>query len=219
MHLPSVFAPKSDSTAAASVNVRRKFDPTAASDEELSRIFERTFGKPREKVMKKQLKKPSAQGNSQNGKNSRKLVHSGPEYLLVDAYNIIFAWESLKAAAADNIDLARAQLVNRLINYRAVKGCELIAVFDAYKVKGGTGSIERVNGISIVYTKEAETADTYIERVSHELAKDHLVRVATSDGPEQMIIVGNGALRVSAAAFEKEVEAVERSIEEYLSHS
>ncbi len=220
MHLPSVFAPKSDNTAAASANVRRKFDPTAASDEELSRIFERTFGKPREKVMKKQLKKPSAQGNFQNKKGEKsKKMHSGPEYLLVDAYNIIFAWDSLKSAAADNIDLARSLLINRLINYRAVKGCELIAVFDAYKVKGGTGSVENINGISIVYTKEAETADTYIERVSHELARDHLVRVATSDGPEQMIIVGNGALRVSAAAFEKEVEAVERAIEEYLSHS
>lgn len=217
MHLPSVFAPKSDNNAAVSANVRKKFDPTAASDEELNKIFERTFGKPRENVTKKQLKKPSAQDNFKSGKSRKTYI--GPEYLLVDAYNIIFAWESLKAAAADSIDLARTQLINRLINYRAVKGCELIAVFDAYKVKGGTGSIESVNGISIVYTKEAETADTYIERVSHELAKNHLVRVATSDGPEQMIIVGNGALRLSASAFEKEIEAVERSIEEYLSNS
>lgn len=220
MHLPSVFAQKSSDTAAQSANVRKKFDPTAVSDEELNRICERTFGKPREKVMKKQLKKPSAQGGSSKGKRSGKApICSGPEYLLVDAYNIIFAWESFKTAAADNVDLAREQLVNRLINYRAVKGCELIAVFDAYRVKGGTGSIESRNGISIVYTKEAETADTYIERVSHELAREHRVRVATSDGPEQMIIVGNGALRVSAAAFEKEVEAVERAIEEYLSDS
>lgn len=214
MHLPSVLAAKKADFAVQSSGVRKKFDPNAATDEELNRIFERTFGKPREKSPKKQLKKPSA---TENKKVKNIVAHSGPEYLLVDAYNIIFAWNSLKSYAAENIDLARSVLINRLINYRAVKGCELIAVFDAYKVKNNPGSIEKQNGISIVYTKEAETADTYIERVSHELAKNHLVRVATSDGPEQMIIVGNGALRVSAAAFEKEVTAVEKSIEEYLS--
>ena len=91
-------------------------------------------------------------------------------------------------------------------------------MFDAYKVKNNPGNVETINGISVVYTKEAETADTYIEKVSHKLSKNHTVRVATSDGLEQLIILGNGALRVPASAFEKEVCAVEEAIEEFLNN-
>ena len=137
---------------------------------------------------------------------------SGPEYLLVDGYNIIFAWDELKAVAQESLDAARKALCDLLCNYQGYRKCELIAVFDAYKVRGGQGSVEKYHNIHVVYTKEAETADAYIERATYELGKRHRVRVATSDGPEQLIILGHGALRVSAAAFREEVEAVQGQI-------
>ena len=129
---------------------------------------------------------------------------------------MIFSWEELKKTAGVNLDAARNTLVNILCNYRGYKKCELILVFDAYKVRGGAGEVEQVGGISIVYTKEAETADMYIEKVSHQLSKDNRVRVVTSDGMEQLIILGGGALRVSSAAFLEEVRSAEREIREIL---
>jgi len=140
----------------------------------------------------------------------------GKEYLLVDGYNVIFAWDELKNAARSSLDLARNLLINRLCNYQGFCGTEIILVFDAYKVKKNPGSVEEFRNISVVYTKEAETADAYIEKVSHELTKKHRVRVATSDGTEQMIILGNGALRVPAAAFHKELVDAEKAIREII---
>ena len=126
-------------------------------------------------------------------------IHSeDTEYLLVDGYNIIFSWDELRDIAARDVNAAREALVNVLSNYQGVRRCHLILVFDAYKVKGGTGSIEQRGGIHIVYTKEAETADMYIEQASYDLSRKHRVRVATSDGMEQMIILGHGAERLSA---------------------
>lgn len=212
MHIESVLKEKEE-TVYVPAERTRKFDASSVSDDELMMIFEKTFGKPREKVYERKLKKASA--DSKPHTKSRHLP-DGPEYLLVDGYNIIFAWKSLSDVAKDNIDLARTQLINRLINYKAVKGCELIVVFDAYKVKNNPGYLEKINDISVVYTKEAETADTYIEKATHRLSKNHIVRVATSDGMEQLIILGNGALRVPASAFEKEVCAVEAAIDDFL---
>ena len=139
-----------------------------------------------------------------------------PEYLLVDGYNIIFAWEELAELAKTDLDAARHRLIQILCNYQGYRRCELILVFDAYKVKGNPGNIERQHGIHVVYTKEAETADMYIEKVTHTLAKEHRVRVATSDGLEQIIILGHGAVRVPARQFREEVEQVERAIREIL---
>ena len=216
MHLDSALAPKKQEVY-SEFRPSKKFDPLSVSDDELNMIFERTFGKTKSRYVPNDNKKPSAKSNiNSNYKAKTKQVYSGPEYVLVDGYNIIHSWESLKSVSKDDLNLAREQLINRLINYKAIAGCELIVVFDAYKVKGNQGSIEYINGISVVYTKEAETADSYIEKVSHKLAKDHLVRVATSDGLEQMIILGNGALRVSAPAFEKEVVSVENAIDDFL---
>ena len=141
---------------------------------------------------------------------------SGPEYLLVDGYNIIFAWEELKAIARESLDAARKALCDLLCNYQGCRKCQVIAVFDAYKVRGGRGSVEKVHNIHVVYTKEAETADAYIERATYELGKRHRVKVATSDGPEQLIILGHGALRVSAAAFREEMEEVQGQIAQVL---
>ena len=137
--------------------------------------------------------------------------------MLVDGYNIIFAWEELKKTAMSNLEHARHELTERLCNYQGFSKQEIILVFDAYKVHKNPGSIESFRNIKVVYTKEAETADTYIEKAAYKLSKDHIVRVATSDGPEQMIILGSGALRVPAMSFIKELTDAEKAIREFLS--
>ncbi len=132
------------------------------------------------------------------------------EYLLVDGYNVIFAWDDLKALAAVNIDSARDKLIDVMSNYQGYVGCELILVFDAYKVKQNPGSITKHGNIHVVYTKEAETADMYIEKTTHELGRKYKVTVASSDGLEQLIIMGQGALRMSSRGLREEVERVNR---------
>jgi small GTP-binding protein len=212
MHLESALKEKED-TIQDTVYSAKNFDASKISDDELNRIFEMTFGKPKEKqdtVKNRTGQKPY--------KSKEKPVGLKEEYILVDGYNIIFAWEDLRKKAEESIDLARNTLITKLINYKAVKGCRLAVVFDAYKVKGNLGEIENTNGIDVVYTKEAETADSYIERLSHTLSSMYLVRVATSDSLEQMIIVGAGALRVSAKQFEKEVTDVENAIQNFLNN-
>lgn len=138
------------------------------------------------------------------------------EYLLVDGYNIIFAWKELSSLAEKSIDAARDRLINILCNYQGIKKIEVILVFDAYKVTGGTGSVEKNGSIYVVYTKEAETADSYIERTTHELRKQHKVTVATSDGLEQVIIIGSGALRMSASDLYQDVRSVSKNISEFI---
>ena len=130
------------------------------------------------------------------------------EYLLVDGYNIIFAWEDLRELAKVNIDSARGKLKDILCDYQGYTGVKLILVFDAYKVKGGVEKNEKYHNIDDVYTKEAQTADQYIERTVHEIGKKYHVTVATSDGLEQLIIWGQGAYRMSAAGFREEIERV-----------
>ncbi len=208
-HVESGIASEADGEAEtqAAEYVRR-----IADDDELMRIFEKTYGPVKRRggsSMKIRRAEPRPKYRSRP-------VRQGPLYLLVDGYNIIFAWETLKKAAEESLDLARELLINRLANYRGFTQCELILVFDAYKVKGNRGEVENVHGISVVYTKEAETADMYIEKVTHELGKKHRVRVATSDNLEQLIILGAGAVRVSAAEFEKEVCDTENEIRSYL---
>lgn len=139
------------------------------------------------------------------------------EYLLVDGYNVIFAWDDLKALAAVNIDSARDKLIDIMSNYQGYVGCELILVFDAYKVKQNLGSITKHGNIHVVYTKEAETADMYIEKTTHELGRKYKVTVASSDGLEQLIIMGQGALRMSSRGLREEVERVNRILrDDYL---
>lgn len=188
-----------------------RFKEQKATEKELKEIFERTYGKI---------------NNDPNRFNERTKPKPVPkdkpfvmrpiametEYVLVDGYNIIFAWDNLRTVAKESLDLARSQLIQLLCNYQGYRRCELIAVFDAYKVKGGKGEVEQVGGISIVYTKEAETADMYIEKTTRILGRRHRVRVATSDGMEQLIILGSNALRVSASEFYTEVMETERAI-------
>ena len=139
---------------------------------------------------------------------------SKEEYLLVDGYNIIFAWESLKELAAVNIDGARGKLLDILCNYQGIKKCNLIVVFDAYRVKGHQTEMLDHHNIHVVYTKEAETADAYIEKFAHENGRKYHVTVATSDGLEQIIITGQGCHLLSAREFEREVEAANQTLRE-----
>ena len=205
-------APKPEEAKEPETRRSAAYAGTIEQDKELQAIFERTYGtvKRRDFLPPKPPRRPAAPEAWERRPASRQ--SSGPEYLLVDGYNIIFAWDELKAVAQESLDAARKALCDLLCNYQGYRKCELIAVFDAYKVRGGQGSVEKYHNIHVVYTKEAETADAYIERATYELGKRHRVRVATSDGPEQLIILGHGALRVSAAAFREEVEAVQGQI-------
>ncbi len=141
------------------------------------------------------------------------------EYLLVDGYNIIFAWEDLNALARTNLAGARDALIHLMANYQGYKKIGVILVFDAYRVPGGTGAVEKHGGLYVIYTKEAETADSYIERTTYQIGKKYRVRVATSDGAEQAIILGAGALRMSAGMLRQEMNAtrdeISRIIEEH----
>ena len=214
MHLPLTISDKEDTETKEQRNVKAaRFMEKAVSDEELMAIFEMTYGKINRDPIRAFKKTKSV---SFDDKKVRLPQYEGPDYLLVDGYNIIFAWDDLKKIAEDNLDAARAELIHRMCNYQGYNGDELILVFDAYRVKGKHRDVEKYCNINIVYTKESETADSYIEKVSHELSKKHRVRVATSDGIEQMIILGNGAMRISASEFRKRVQAAESAIKEYI---
>lgn len=183
---------------------------TFEQDKELQGIFERTYGKVERKAFEPAPK--PARTSLDDAKYNIQTQHVDTEYLLVDGYNIIFAWDELKKVAAQDIEAARELLVSILSNYQGFRKCKVILVYDAYKVKGNPGSVQTVNGIKVVYTKEAETADTYIERATYELRRERRVRVATSDNLEQVIILGHGAMRVSARTFHAEVEEAEGQI-------
>ncbi len=175
------------------------------TEEELEEIFTRTYGAV------KRDRNRFARNKGQERIESAPVYKPKPkvkqeEYLLVDGYNIIFAWEELKELAQVNIDGARDRLMDILCNYQGYRQNTVILVFDAYKVKGNPGSVSKYHNIYVVYTKEAETADQYIEKTVHEIAGKYQVTVATSDALEQMIIWGKGAIRLSAPGLKEEVE-------------
>lgn len=197
-----------DAAPAPSPRRAAAYRATLEEDAELMKIFERTYGPIKRDPLAafrpvKKTERPDFAAQSWT---------IAPEYLLVDGYNLIFAWEELSALAKQSLDAARTRLADILCNYQGYKKCVAILVFDAYRVPGSPGAIEQYHNIHIVYTKEAETADMYIERVTHEIGKQRRVRVVTSDGAEQIIILGHGALRVSSRLFQQEVEEVEREI-------
>ena len=161
-------------------------------------------------------KRASEDGQRPSGRKGADEPGRKEEYLLVDGYNIIFAWEDLHDLAEANIDSARDRLMDVCSNYQGFAGCTLILVFDAYKVKGNTGSVQKYHNIYVVYTKEAETADQYIEKTVHEIGRKHRVTVATSDRLEQMIIWGDGAVRLSAMGFREAVEEASAQVREHV---
>ncbi len=215
MHLDSVLESVKAETEAVTPQRVHAALSRIASDKELKQIFERTYGSVREvqpdyifETPKVKKEKPYVFKGMPTPK--------GPEYLLVDGYNVIFAWDELKSLAEDSLEHARERLIEILCTYKTVKEIELIVVFDAYKVKKNPGSVENRHGIHVVYTKTAETADMYIEKACHDLGKKHKVRVVTSDYLEQLIILGSGALRIPAAAFLGEIKEVEKTVKQYL---
>ena len=183
-------------------------------EKELLAIFERTYGAIRRRDVLPQMMLRS--------EDKREFLQSlGPadDFLLVDGYNILFAWDELKELSRTSLDTARHVLMNLLCNYQGYRGCTLILVFDAYKVPQGLGSVEKYHNIHIVYTRQAETADQYIERLSFELRGRRRVRVATSDNLEQLIILGHGAERISAQHFHDEVYNAQAEIERILAQN
>lgn len=208
MHLPSVLSqpkPVNIEIAPRTASKSSKPKDAYALDKELMELYEKMFGKIEPKNYNRVSsfhEKSPVKKETYKRKDTKKF--EGEEYLLVDGYNVIFAWDELRELSRDNIEGARNMLIEILSNYQGYKKCEVILVFDAYKVKGNR-EVEKVGNINIVYTKEAETADMYIEKVSHKLAKNHRVRVVTSDALEQLIILGSGALRVSSRMFYEEI--------------
>lgn len=183
-------------------------------DPELLAIMEREFGsKQKERDRYSGYRKQTVSAPMPR-KTVIKDTEPKKEYLLVDGYNVIFAWEELNELAKASIDAARNKLMDILSNYQGFTGCTLILVFDAYKVKGSQGEVQKYHNIYVVYTKEAETADQYIEKTTHEIGRKYKVTVATSDALEQVIVMGQGAYRISARDFYEEVERTEKQIRE-----
>lgn len=207
-------------------NWKEENEKYLATEKELEEIFERTYGPIRKlgeeppagrsvKGWKKSRRDPlEGYGKSTSDYKQKKTPDGEKEYLLVDGYNIIFAWEDLKELTAVNIDGAREKLMDILCNYQGFKKSTLILVFDAYKVKGNPGSVETYHNIHVVYTKEAETADQYIEKTVHEIGRKYRVTVATSDQLEQVIILGQGGQRMSARELLEDVIEVSHQIRE-----
>lgn len=195
-----------------SAKVSRKVSSavTGISLDEIEQIYQNTYHKSKEELLPYRFtgyeKKKANESAGKQKPYVYKPVQRKDKYLLVDGYNIIFAWPELNSLSKVNLDSARDALVDICCNYCGSVGGNLILVFDAYKVKGNPGSIQKINNIYVVYTKEAETADQYIEKTVHAMAKNNDIIVATSDGLEQMIIYGEGATRLSAREFKEEVE-------------
>lgn len=235
MHLPSSLKkPEEEEETVMSPSAleqrARQYRAELVSDKELMAIFERTYGPvksnpltaPGRNVHKKPpAKRPARTGFEPVPKEVRKgrVTPARDQYVLIDGYNLIHAWEELDQLAKTDFGSARERLVDILCNYRGFTRANVIVVFDAYKVKGGVGSKERIRNIDVIYTKEAETADMYIERVTHEIARKHDVRVVTSDGLEQLIILGHGAVRTSSREFVREVQEIEAAIRQVLGDS
>ena len=186
---------------------------SAKMERELEAIFTRTYGPIKPRAFAPAPKAPARKERPWKGLKPR---FQGEEYLLVDGYNIIHAWDDLKRLAAQDLDGARLRLMDILSNYQGWRKCHVILVFYAYRVKGNPGSVEKYHNIHVVYTKEAETADMYIEKTTYEIAREHRVRVATSDGLEQVIILGHGAQRMSARELRFEIDQVQAQIRRIL---
>lgn len=216
MHLPSVLQERqNDGSPAPSPRDLSRYKSQKyifALDKELMSIFEQTYGPVRRKQYSEPKRYKTVEYDPKKKKKNLPSDYNGVEYVLVDGYNIIHAWDHLRELVAEHMEVARNLLINTLCNYQGYRKCELILVFDAYKIKGHQREVEKFNNITIVYTKEAETADMYIERASYQLAKNNRVRVVTSDGMEQLIILGNGAIRVTAREFADEIKAAEEEI-------
>ena len=191
---------------------RVTYNGTAEEDRELMRIFESTYGKIKERRVAE--KRENSADTPEAPKRQKKAKSKGEDYLIIDGYNFIFASEDFRKLADTDISLARDTLTRIMCDYSAFRRCKVIIVFDAYKRRGGEGSREKYGDVSVVYTKEAETADAYIEKATHDIAEKNRVRVVTSDYQEQLVVLGSGGLRVSAKEFIREINMTSGEIKE-----
>jgi predicted RNA-binding protein with PIN domain len=233
MHLPYVYAPEAADgqadgraydVAGALSSVKKPSEKKSQTswelDKELQQIYAREFGMSREdmeeqerrKWMKKKSDAPKPATVKYDKKGNPIYPARGPqeEYLIVDGYNIIFAWKDLNELSRVNIDSARDKLLDILSDYQGYKGCPVMVVFDAYKRKDHPGAKSRYHNLDVVYTKTDETADAYIERTVHQIGGKYRVTVATNDGLEQLTVMSQGALRMSAENLREEIARVSR---------
>ena len=204
MHVNDQGTSRAEICEDAPVRVAHKTDYRGSVDEdkELMRIFEATYGKIKPRKVSERTENAAA---TEKKERPRKIRQRGEEYVIVDGYNFVFANDELRKIAESDISRVRDVVIRLLCDYSAFRRCRCIVVFDAYKRQGGEGSVEEIGSVSVVYTKEKQTADAYIERTTYEIADEHTVRVVTSDLQEQLIVLGNGALRVSAREFYAEL--------------
>ena len=224
MHLESVLGKKDTSEVLESRPIKEPILEEWIDEEEIETIFARTFyaNKTDKSTARKKfapVRKENISGYTGIRNDRPKGTEKKEEYLLVDGYNVIFAWTELKELAAVNIDGARNRLLDIMCNYQGIKKCSVIVVFDAYRVQGHPPEIMNYHNIHVVYTKEAETADQYIEKFAHENARKYRVTVATSDGLEQIIIRGQGCLLLSARELLEEIRKMEQEMRENYLHS
>ncbi len=191
---------------------KRLLPTTMEEEKELEEIFTRTFGNKKKSIGESHIQRKVFDQQKRTNVPVYKPKERLPEYLLVDGYNVIFAWEELKELAKVNIDSARGKLMDVMCNYQGFRRCSLILVFDAYRVEGHAEEVIKYHNIYVVYTKEAETADQYIERTAHEMGKKYQITVATSDGLEQIIIRGQGCAMISARELKEEIERINQEI-------
>ena len=197
---------------------KSSYEGTVAEDKELIKIFEATYGKIKPRAYSEQ-KENKADGYKEERKIRKNPPPLGDSYVILDGYNIIFGWDELKKVADSDLALARDTLVRLMCDYTSFNKCKAIVVFDAYRRRENKGSEEKYGAVSVIYTKEAETADSYIEKLTHSIAKNNRVRVVTGDLVEQYIILGNGALRASVREFRQEVNEVLKDIRSLLDTS
>lgn len=214
MHIESRFRSSVQQDKIKPADCRERSEEEWLGTEEVDAIIDRAFNANKRKADRPRYRKKKAGEYHPPLTRSYSNPEPKDEYLLVDGYNIIYAWEELRVLANDNIDAARGRLMDILSNYQAIRKCLLIVVFDAYRVAGGQTKTIGYHNIYEVYTKEAETADQYIERFAHENKKKYDVTVATSDGMEQLIIRGAGCKLISARELEAEVDAAGKRIQE-----
>jgi len=214
MHITDTGVPKEVAEVTETVRVAKKLDyhGTVEEDKELMRIFESTYGKikPRKISEKTENSAPT----EQKRERPKKMKPRGEEYIIIDGYNFLFAIDEMRKTAESDMARARDVLARMMCDYAAFRRCRVIIVFDAYNRSGGEGSVTELGAVSVVYTKESQTADAYIERTTYEISGEHSVRVVTSDYQEQLVILGNGGLRVSAREFYGELTETVKAIRE-----
>jgi predicted RNA-binding protein with PIN domain len=216
MHITPTGISREVAEQTASVRVAKRLDyhGTVEEDKELMRIFESTYGKIKSRTVSERVENSAP--TAPKPEKPKKQKPRGEEYIIIDGYNFIFAIEKLRAIAENDLARARDVLIRMMCDYSSFRKCRVIIAFDAYKRRGGEGSVQEIGRVSVVYTKETQTADSFIERTTYETAKEHSVRVVTSDFQEQLVILGSGGLRVSAREFYAEIMETTKLIREVI---